>query len=165
MNIDAIKILKEKLDDTTFTLEQVLMICPEFKEQTELLDLLDNPFVVEYNRLMAEVNEHLTIPDVNRYVELTTVKTKVGHNGGAKGSMPCLVCGEDSHSAKWTTAKINGIDHWVGDVSSPCTSETRFQIRRGISIADMALLKFPFSQGQLAGRYKKDGEDNLHPSK
>lgn len=161
MNIEVIKMLKGKLDEGAFTLEQIKMICPDYEKETEVLELLDNPFVKEYLRLMDEVKEHLTIPDIQRYVELTTVKTKAtGGHGGTKNPMPCLICGQDSHHALWGEAKINEIEYHIGTLKSPCpkNTELRFRIPKNLTIAEMVELNFPFSEGQLGGRYKEDNK-------
>ena len=61
MNIEVIKMLKGKLDEGAFTLEQIKMICPDYEKETEVLELLDNPFVQDYLKLMAEVGQKVQV--------------------------------------------------------------------------------------------------------
>ena len=158
MDINVIKMLKGKLDEGAFTLDQIKMICPDYEQQTEVIELLDNPFVQEYNKLMAEVAEHMAIPDVARYVELTKPVTKATGRGGHKEPMPCQLCGQDSHGIKWTTAKYDGVDNWVGTLTEKCPSfpNDRFHMPKGSTNEEYVKAGLPVSKGQTAGRTKSE---------
>ena len=152
--------LKGKLDEGAFTLEQIKMICPDYEKETEVLELLDNPFVQDYLKLMAEVQEHLEIPDVKQYVELTTVKAKATGHTGTKNPMPCQLCGSDSHGIKWAEALYDGVSNWVGTLTEKCTkfSTDRFHIAKGSTNEQYVSAGFPVSKGQTAGRHKMETE-------
>ena len=158
MDINVIKMLKGKFDEGVFTLDQIKMICPDYEAQTEVLELLDNPFVQEFNRLQAEVAEHMEIPDVARYVELTRLVTKTGGHGGTKNPLPCQLCGNNSHGIKWTNALYDGVDNWVGTLTEECPKfqGTRFHIPKGSTNEEYVKAGLPISKGQTAGRTKSE---------
>lgn len=147
MNIEIIKMLSAKVANKTLTIEEVRKIYPDYEKNVELVDLLKTEEVELYL-------QSLETDQVKRYIELTRPTTK-GH-GGPKEAMPCKLCGHDSHPIKWVTAKINGIDNWVGTLTEKCEKfETeRFQVPVGTKPSGYSHL--PMSQGQINGRLKSE---------
>lgn len=103
---------------------------------------------------------------VIEYLKLTTpVKAKGTGHQGPKTPMKCVLCGKDSHRVSWQTVKVNGVDHWHGTLSEPCSKfeGLKFRVPYGTKIEPWS--KFPVSRGQVNGRWKSEPESDEELSK